>query len=323
MRGDAPRDEQPFDQRVTLVVLTYNRRAEVLASLERLRILPEGPRILVVDNGSSDGTAEAVRARFPEVQLIRSRINLGAAGRNLGVARALTPYVAFADDDTVWLPGTLSLAANILDAYPTIASCTARVVVEPSGAIDPVSRLMAESPLRSPYHPFPVTIGFLAGASVMRVAAFREGGGYERELFLGGEEELLSLDLLARAWELVYVEALEVRHRPSVARDATGRRLLLARNAMLVAWLRLSATEALQRSARWLLLGLYHVRPGHWAQAFRLLRWAWGRRRVVPPGVIAQLEAVRRAERARGKAPDSGRFFPGSIRLPEKSSRPH
>lgn len=50
----------------------------------------------MIDNGSSDGTAEAVRASHPWVQLVASPINLGAVGRNVGVALIDTPYVASA-----------------------------------------------------------------------------------------------------------------------------------------------------------------------------------------------------------------------------------
>lgn len=88
------------DDRVAVVMITYNRRDEALTALSRLRELPEQPRVVVVDNGSEDGSAEAIRTRFPEVDLIASPINLGAVGRNVGVRRVDTPYVAFCDDDT-------------------------------------------------------------------------------------------------------------------------------------------------------------------------------------------------------------------------------
>src|SRR5436309_3600337 len=58
------------DQRVAVVMITYNRREEALRTLVRLTALPEKPRIVVVDNGSSDGTAAAVAERFPEVEVL-------------------------------------------------------------------------------------------------------------------------------------------------------------------------------------------------------------------------------------------------------------
>src|SRR4051794_35052172 len=121
------------DPRVAVVVITHQRRDELLLAVDRLLALPEQPHVVVVDNGSTDGTADAVRARFPEVELVPSPENLGAVGRNVGVARLDTPYVAFCDDDTWWDPGALRTAADVLDAHPRLAVVTARIIVEPGG----------------------------------------------------------------------------------------------------------------------------------------------------------------------------------------------
>ena len=68
------------------VVLSWNGREDTLACLESLR----GIETVFVDNGSSDGSADAVAERFPDVDLIRTEVNLGfAAGNNVGIRRAL------------------------------------------------------------------------------------------------------------------------------------------------------------------------------------------------------------------------------------------
>ena len=94
------------DTRVAVVMITYNRRNEVLHSLGQLSRLSERPRIVVVDNASTDGTAAAVAEHFPDVTVVPAGRNLGAAGRTLGVRRVGAPYVAFADDDNWWAPGS-------------------------------------------------------------------------------------------------------------------------------------------------------------------------------------------------------------------------
>ncbi len=103
---------------VTVLVITHNRRPELLRTLEKLRALPERPPVIVADNASRDGSADAVAARFPEMRLLRLSRNHGAVARNLAARLARTPYLAFCDDDSWWEPGSLSHAAGLLDAAP-------------------------------------------------------------------------------------------------------------------------------------------------------------------------------------------------------------
>ncbi|HEY4465515.1 MAG TPA: glycosyltransferase, partial [Streptosporangiaceae bacterium] len=128
----------PPDPRVTAVVVTRNRRDELSRTLGYLAALPERPPVIVVDNGSADGTAGMVRRRYPDMHVIAARRNLGAVARNLAVRRVTTPYVAFCDDDTWWEPGSIGRAADALDAHPDVAVVTARIVVEPDGTDDPI-----------------------------------------------------------------------------------------------------------------------------------------------------------------------------------------
>ena len=97
---------------------------------------------------------------------------------------------------------------------------------------------MANSPLPADGLPGPSLLGLLAGATVFRRDAFLGAGGYDPRFFLGGEEALLALDLVAGGWVLVYAGDLTVHHYPSAQRDASSRRRLLARNRLWVAWLR-------------------------------------------------------------------------------------
>jgi GT2 family glycosyltransferase len=165
--------DSPHDTRITVVVITRNRRAELGRTLNKLAELPEHPAIIVVDNGSDDGTAAHVRWEHPDVQLIAARDNLGAVGRNLALRRITTPYVAFCDDDTWWEPGSLTLAAD-LDAHPDVASVTARIVVEPDGTDDPITPELAGSPLPGRRGlPGPALLSIMAGASVLRAGPAR------------------------------------------------------------------------------------------------------------------------------------------------------
>jgi len=237
---------------VSVVVLTYNRRDEVLVTLERLQANLAGDSsvpIILVDNGSSDGTAQAIRQRFPAVTVVASNRNLGAAGRNLGVDRVGTPYVAFCDDDTCWEAGAIQRAVDILEEHSSIAVVNARILVGPEGRPDPTCDAMACSPLGA-VGGHKMLLGFMAGACVMRAQCFQSVGGYWQRLFIGGEESLLALDFATRGWHMVYAPQVVTRHMPSPNRNAAQRRHLLARNAIWTAWMRLPIASAWEESMR-------------------------------------------------------------------------
>ncbi|MGW7821135.1 glycosyltransferase family 2 protein [Streptomyces puniciscabiei] len=287
------------DDRTTVVVITHDRRAELLRTLTQLRRLPERPHVVVTDNASSDGTAEAVARDFPEVTLLCPDRNLGAVGRNLAVRQVRTPYVAFCDDDTWWEPGSLRRAADLLDARPRLAAVTARIVVEPDGTEDPVVRELRESPLPGPdWLPGPALGSFLAGATVLRTEAFRAGGGFHPGLWLGGEEELLACDLLRQGWWLAYAEDLTVHHHASRLRDSTARRVLGIRNTLWFTWLRRPLLPALRRTGYLLRTVPRDIASARaFAHATAGLPWVLRQRDPVPPELERRLAALERARR--------------------------
>ena len=234
---------------VTVVIATRGRREELCRTLGRLAALPERPPVIVADNASDDGTARAVRERYPAVTVVEMPRNLGAAARNEGVRRARTPFVALTDDDSWWEPGSLRRAAGLLQAHPRLGLIAASIVVDPSGRPDPVNAVMAASPLARDGLPGPRVLGFLACGAVARRDAFLDAGGFSPLLFIGGEEELLAYDLAARGWDAAYVPDVVARHHPSATRDAAGRRTFEARNHALIAWLRRPAGIALTITA--------------------------------------------------------------------------
>ena len=292
------------DPRVAVVVISHQRRDELLLALSRLRQLPERPHVVVVDNGSTDGTADAVRAHDPWVELIASPTNLGAVGRNLGVARLDTPYVAFCDDDTWWEPGSLRTAADALDAHPRLAVVTARILVEPGGTEDPIVPELRDSPVRgADWLPGPALGSFLAGASVLRREAFEQVGGFCERLWLGGEEELMAGDLAARGWELCYLPQITVHHQASRARDPHKRRADGIRNTLWTTWLRRPLRPALRRTLHLLrTVPRDRVTLRGLAAAVRGVPWVLRERQVLPPHAeerFAALEGAQRASTAR------------------------
>jgi GT2 family glycosyltransferase len=279
--------------RVAVVIATRNRGPELLGTLTRLRALHEQPPIVVVDNGSTDGTAELVRAHHPDVQVVGLRRNRGAAARTIGARLVDSPYVAFSDDDSWWAPDALARAVQLLDRHPRLAVLAARVLVGPEERLDPVCDQMAHSPLPAADDlPGPPVLGFIACGAVLRRAAFLEVGGFDARLGVGGEEELLSVDLAARGWGLAYVDEVVAHHYPSPSRDPADRRRLLVRNALWSAWLRRPLGGAARQTAHLAALAVHQ--PGAWPGvllAMGGLPWVLRERRPVPRDLEA---AIRR-----------------------------
>jgi len=234
--------------RVTVVIATRDRQESLLRSLARLD--QPGTPVIVVDNGSSDGTADAVRAAHPRVQLVPLPANAGAVARTDGVRRAATPYVAFADDDSWWEPGSLDAAADLLDAHPRVAVVVARVRMAADGSEDAVTRKHRRALLgRSPAGPD--VLSFPAFATVVRRDAYCAVGGFSPVLFFGGEEHLLALDLAAAGWQQVFAEELTAWHDPAGPDRPTPQRWALqTRNDVLVDWLRRPLPVALAATGR-------------------------------------------------------------------------
>lgn len=279
---------------VSVVVLTHDRPAELAHTLQRLQALPERPPVVVVDNASVPGTVARVVRGFDGVELVRCDRNLGAAGRNEGVARVRTRHVAFCDDDTWWAAGALDRAAELLDRHPRVAALSARVLIGTEQRTDPTCEHMARSPLGAAGLPGPGLVAFMAGAAVVRTDAYREAGGYEPRLFLGAEELLLGLTLAARGWRMAYAADVVTYHHPSAAaRDPRGRRIAVTRNRLWIAWMRLPWPTAVRETRRLLRLAAADgVAAAAFGQALAGLPWALSRRDPVPPEVDAMFRAV-------------------------------
>ena len=265
---------------VTVVVATRNRPDRLAETAAHHRA-----PVIVVDNGSDEPI------RLPGADVVRLPRNLGAAARNVGVERARTRYVAFADDDSYWAPGSLARAAALFRAHPDAALLAAEVRVGPAGRLDPVSAAMAAGPIGTPPSAAgPSVLGFLACAVVVRRDAFLAVGGFEPRLFVYGEEALLAMDLAAAGHQLSYVPSLRVRHFPEASgRDPRARRRLEARNRLLTALLRRPPTTVARAA-----VAALREDPAALGDVARQLPWALRRRRRLPGTVedaLARLTA--------------------------------
>jgi GT2 family glycosyltransferase len=292
-------------RKVTVVIATRNRRTSLERTLRALHTDPVPPSVIVVDNGSVDGTPDMVAVRFPQVRVMVLDRNAGAVARNVGVAAASTPYVAFADDDSWWAPGALTRAARHLDDAPRLALLAARTHVGAAERLDPMSAFMAQAPLGTAGDlPGPSVLGFLACAAVVRRDPFLACGGFDPVVFFMGEEARVALDLRTAGHGLAYCADVVAHHHPAPdVGDGTSKRLLAMRNRALTAWMRRRVPVAASETAR--LLTAARTDPAARRVAGQLLRRlprALARRRPVPADVEDELAALAAGERAAGYA---------------------
>ncbi|WP_369054058.1 glycosyltransferase family 2 protein [Kineococcus terrestris] len=282
---------------VTVVVATRDRAEDLRRSLPR----HEAP-VVLVDNGSRDGTVEVARAEgrrrreegLPPLVVLEAGENLGAVGRNLGVGAAETPLVAFADDDSWWAPGALVRAGELFAAHPRMAVLAARLLVGPAEELDGVCDDMAAAPWgRSDDLPGPDVLGFLACGAVVRREPYLAVGGFDPVVHFAGEEERFTYDLVAAGWGLAYVDEVVAHHHPSPTRSTPEQRLrLLQRNRLLTAWMRRPVRVAARDTLR-ALRGPAHERGGV-LDAARRMPGALRRRHLAGPEVERRLAVIGR-----------------------------
>ena len=119
--------------RITAIVVNWNNQAYTLACLKSLtQCVPLKPDIILVDNGSVDGTLVAVRADFPEVELIALPTNQHfAAGANYGLHLALAreaDYAWLLNNDVIVTPEALAEMLRVAESDPSVGIVGSRLV---------------------------------------------------------------------------------------------------------------------------------------------------------------------------------------------------
>ncbi|MFL6274982.1 MAG: glycosyltransferase family 2 protein [Blastocatellia bacterium] len=215
-------EPQPF--RAGVVIVSYNARQKLMACLASLRhALPSDCDLVVVDNASVEGNADAIAERFPDVKLIRSSVNLGfAGGCNLGARHTHSRALVFLNPDTVVEPGWIEALIQPLEADDCTGLTTARILL-----MDDPQRLntcgcnihltgltlcRGMGQARDTYlrrEP----VGAISGAAfAIRAELFERLGGFDEEMFLYLEDTDLSWRARLNGWQTVYAPDSLVLH---------------------------------------------------------------------------------------------------------------
>jgi GT2 family glycosyltransferase len=284
---------------LAVLVLSYNKREAALKCLDsvaRLRYQPR--RIVVVDNGSDDGSADAIARAHPDVCLVRSSTNLGAAGgRNFGIRwiteRFNYSYLLFLDDDASVDDGLADELAGALRADPQAGLATPKAyragapgVIASAGGMrvrlwrGSIVDLGAGEADRGQYDQ-PRTVDSCVGFTVLaRREALERVGGFDDAFNPYGWEEVdFSLRVRQAGYRIVYVPTAVGWHAGGT--PGRGHRVSLYERGKSANFFRLLRRHA--RPLEWLVLGvtlpiraaglvLRDALRGDWAQLGA--RWA-------------------------------------------------
>jgi GT2 family glycosyltransferase len=116
---------------ISVVVVGWNAKHYLELCLDSLLSAPpkRSMEVIVVDNASSDGSAEMIESRFPQVKLIKSLENLGfARGNNIGIHQCTGRYIALINPDVIVFPGCLDSLADFLDQNARVGEVGPRVL---------------------------------------------------------------------------------------------------------------------------------------------------------------------------------------------------
>lgn len=199
--------------RATIVVTTKDRRDELRRMLETAFLQSARDlEVLVIDDGSSDGTADMVRAEFPDARVDRCEEPLGLVEqRNRGAQLARAPIVVSLDDDAI-LPSTETIAQTLADFdHPRIGAVAIPFVDVRTST---VRRQQAPDGERRW-----VTPSYIGTAHAVRRDVFLALGGYRGELWQMAEEPDLCLRMLDAGYVTRLGRADALHHLESPKRD--------------------------------------------------------------------------------------------------------
>ena len=226
---------------VSIVIITWNRKADVLEAVRSVykQAYPDF-EIVVVDNGSTDGTVETLRQAYPQVKLIALETNLGATkGRNAGIEAAMGEVIFILDSDATLESDALNAAVQRLQADPTLGIIAAKCLSAYDGALDAHSWFYTERDKADQDKEF-FSYSFCAAGAAIRKAAFDRTGLFWDGLFFLGEEDELSLRIWDAGYRILYCPEVVIYHHVSPQmRIAGGKREYFSfRNSLMIYLLR-------------------------------------------------------------------------------------
>ena len=238
---------------VSIVIVNYNQRDYTAHCIDSILATPPnaGYGIVLVDNASSDGSADWLAERYPGVKLIRSRVNGGiAGGNNLGIRAGSGKYVLLLNNDTIVLPGSIDRVVAFLNEHPEAAGVGGQLLnpdrTFQGGFYDFPSfakLILIDSKLPSilwPYYPSHPAgrqvrqVDWISTAFMLfRREALEQVGCVDEEFFIYSDESDLQYRLKKAGWKIYYLPDVKTIHFGGKSLTPWRRRRLVYRGYLL------------------------------------------------------------------------------------------
>ena len=224
---------------LSVVIVSYNTRELLLQTLRSVYQASHSCsfEVFVVDNASSDGSAEETAGLFPDVRVIRNAENRGFAhANNQAIEAATGRYVLLLNSDTVVLDDTFDMMIEFLDAHPQVGAAGCKVI-KPDGTLDLACRRSFPTPMNSLYQALKLDklrpksprfasynltyldendiypVDCLVGAFMMvRRAAIERVGMLDDRFFMYGEDIDWCYRIKQAGWEIWYYPKTTIIH---------------------------------------------------------------------------------------------------------------
>jgi hypothetical protein len=234
-----------FCHKVSVVVLNWNGKQYLERCLTSLSTQTyPNYEIILVDNGSTDGSVEFVQRHFPHVRIIQNDSNVGfAAGNNIGIRASDNEYVATLNNDTQVDPRWLEELVRGMESDPTVGMCASKMlrweqpwIIDSAGvSLDVLGlawdRHSGELDDELDNEPFEV-FSACAGAALYRRAMLDQVGLFDEDFFIYLEDVDLAWRAQLQGWRCLYVPMAVVYHIHSgtVGEGTPFKNRLLGRN---------------------------------------------------------------------------------------------
>lgn len=212
---------------ITVIIVNWNGKAYLMQCLDALRRQSvQEVAVMVVDNGSTDGSLDAVRQQFPEATVIALKKNLGfAAASNVAIRSVQTDYIALLNNDAIAHPLWLENLVMALELYPQAGFAASRMlyahnhnIIDRAGdgyTTAGAGSLRGRGQPANAYDRPEWIFGACAGAALYRTSMFRDIGLFDEDFFLLYEDVDLSFRAQLKGYKCCYVPEAVVYHMAS------------------------------------------------------------------------------------------------------------